>query len=68
MNEEGYWFALAGEFGGRYVIEATTNLTSGATAWTPVAILTNDFGTAQFLDLLATNLTQRFYRAVLEER
>ncbi len=68
VNEEGHWFTLTGEFGGRYVIEATTNLAPGATVWTPVATLTNDFGRVEFLDLVATNFTQRFYRSVLEER
>jgi hypothetical protein len=31
--------------------------------WSPVAMVTNVFGTVQFTDPAGTNLAQRFYRA-----
>jgi len=60
MCQEGYRFLLTGEFGGQYQIEASTDLVQ----WTPLVTLTNTYGTVQFTDASATNLPQRFYRAV----
>jgi uncharacterized repeat protein (TIGR02543 family) len=61
---EEFQLLLTGEFGGRYSIEATTNLAPAASAWEPLATLTNAFGAAQFNDPAPTNRPQRFYRAV----
>lgn len=47
--------------GEQYVIES---MEGDPSAWTPLATLTNDFGTVQFVDPAATNGAQRFYRAV----
>jgi len=62
MCEEGYRFLLTGEFGGRYQIEASTKLAQ----WTPLVTLTNAYGTVQFTDPSATNLSRRLYRAVAQ--
>jgi len=61
-REEGFQLTLSGEFGGHYLIEGSTN----AKDWTPLATLTNVFGTSQFTDVLSTNRAQQFYRAVRE--
>jgi hypothetical protein len=48
---------LSGEFGGVYVIEASSDLHQ----WNAVANMTNNFGTVQFNDAMGG--AQRFYRA-----
>jgi hypothetical protein len=53
---------LTGAAGDRYEIQSSSNLVS----WTPLLILTNATGTVQFTDPSATNLTHRFYQALLE--
>jgi hypothetical protein len=63
-NGEEFQLLLTGEFGGRYSIEATTNLAPAAPAWEPLATLTNTFGSAQFNEPFPTNRSQRFYRAI----
>jgi hypothetical protein len=55
---------LTGDFGESHTVQVTSNIVPGATAWTPVAILTNSFGTVQFNDVSVTNRTRRFYRTV----
>lgn len=60
--EDGFQLTLTGELGGHYRIEGSTN----ARDWTPLTTLTNSFGTLQFTDVLATNRSQQFYRAILE--
>jgi len=64
-NGEEFQLLLTGEFGGRYSIEATTNLAPITPAWEPLATLTNTFGSAQFNDPSPTKRPQRFYRAVV---
>ena len=51
--------SLSGELGGRFKIDQTDDLV----LWTPLATLTNFYGTAQFTDPSPTNRTHRFYRA-----
>jgi hypothetical protein len=63
-NGEEFHLLLTGEFGGRYSIEATTDLMPIAPVWEPLAALTNTFGSVQFNDPGPTNRSQRFYRAV----
>jgi hypothetical protein len=65
-NNEAFQSLLTGEFGGRYSIEATTDLAPVVPAWEPLATLTNTFGSAQFNDSFPTHRTQRFYRAVVQ--
>jgi alpha-tubulin suppressor-like RCC1 family protein len=62
-NGEELQLLLTGEFGGRYSIEATTNLAPAPPVWEPLATLTNMFGSVQFNDSLPTNRPRRFYRA-----
>jgi len=54
-------FSIAGDFGDRYQIDATTNLAD----WESVGVVTNSYGTAQVLDPTATNLPMRLYRGTL---
>jgi hypothetical protein len=58
----GFQLALTGEIGRAYRIQATTNLLGPH--WGDVFSLTNETWTEQRLDETATNLVQRFYRAV----
>jgi len=53
-----FGFTLQGQVGGRFEIQASTNLVN----WTNLATLTNVTGTIPFLDP-ATNFNRRFYRA-----
>jgi len=58
---EAFPLILTGELGGHVQIDQTVDLST----WTPLAILTNFYGTLQFNDSSLTNQSQRFYRAVL---
>jgi alpha-tubulin suppressor-like RCC1 family protein len=60
ISRNGFSFALTGEPGGRYGVEASSDLAH----WLPLVVLTNSLGTAQFTDQSSTNLPHRFYRAV----
>ncbi len=60
LSQEGFRLTLTGEWSRPYRIDRSPNLTE----WTPLTTLTNVFGTVQFTDGAATNLPQRFYRAV----
>ncbi len=60
LNMEGFRVVLVGEFGQPYVIRGSTNLTD----WSDLALVTNNFGTSQWLDSGGTNFSRRFYRAV----
>ncbi len=64
-DSENFQFLISGEAGRECLIEFTTNLVTDATVWTPLATITNVFGTAQFNDSLATNRARSFYRAVV---
>lgn len=57
---EGFRLVVGGVAGQAYSIDVSTN----ATTWTSLAIVTNVFGTVQFDDSASTNLPVRFYRAV----
>jgi hypothetical protein len=61
LKPEGFVVTLNGTFGAPYQIGASTNLSN----WTNLAILTNTFGTSQYLDFGATNFDHMFYRATL---
>jgi hypothetical protein len=61
-KDQAYWLVLGGEFGRRFRIEASPDLAD----WTPLATVTNVFGTMQFDDQSSTHLPRRFYRAVAE--
>ena len=63
-GREEFQLLLTGEFGGRYEIEAATNLVSVGAAWAALGAVTNEFGAAQFNVPFTTNHTRRFYRAV----
>jgi hypothetical protein len=56
----GFRVFVTGEFGAAYQILGATNLTD----WLLVGEVTNYFGTFQFTDSAATNLPNRFYRAL----
>jgi len=57
----GALLTLTGAVGDKYEIQSSSNLA----AWTPLFNLTNSTGTLQFTDPSATNLSHRFYRALL---
>jgi len=59
MREDDYRLTLHGDIGVRYQIDTASSLPD----WAPLVSLTNVFGTAQFTDAMATNQSQRFYRA-----
>jgi hypothetical protein len=60
LIQDGFRLTLTGESGTNYTILGSTNLTD----WTPLGTLTNTYGTVQLTDPAATNLAQRFYRAL----
>ena len=62
-NSEGFYATLSGAWGTRYNIHFTDLLGS----WHPLLTLTNSYGTTQFYDPAATNVSQRFYRAELAD-
>ncbi len=57
--EDGFQFLLTGEFGGRYQVEKN----DAWQGWSPLATVTNIYGTLQFNDAGATNQGFRAYRA-----
>src|SRR5258708_38631056 len=57
-----FYFTLAGPAGSNVVISASTDLQT----WTPLVTNTLTSGLLNFTDALATNFTQRFYRARLQ--
>ena len=58
-----FQFTLTGQTNLNYVIQASTNLTTGN--WVAISTNTAVNGTFQFVDTNAPGLPQRFYRAVL---
>ena len=62
LSQDGFRLTLTGEFGAAYQIFGSTDLSG----WTLLGMVTNDWGTVQFMDGSGTNLPQRFYRAVEE--
>jgi hypothetical protein len=54
-------FILQSEPGLAFEVQATTNLTQGANAWSSIGTITNVTGTTSFTDP-TTNLNRRFYR------
>jgi hypothetical protein len=62
LNANGFQMTLFSEFGARLEVEGSVNLTD----WLPLVNLTNSFGTLELTDPSATNLSRRFYRAVLK--
>ena len=63
FNSDELQLLLTGEFGQSYVIETASELVTGATVWTSLATVTNNFGAVQFNDPFDPNRPQRFYRA-----
>ncbi len=61
LKPEGFQMSLTGDFGARYQLETSSNLVN----WVPLAVLTNSYGTSQFLDPAASTLNRRFYRFLL---
>ena len=59
--EDGFQFLLTGGFGARYQVEKNDDWQG----WSPLATVTNVFGTMQFIDVTATNRARRVYRAVV---
>jgi hypothetical protein len=60
MTGSGLRLTLEGELGGRFQLEASTNLTN----WATLTLVTNLTGRTQFTDPAGTNTPARFYRAV----
>ena len=58
----GFQLQLAGSDGAQYEIQSNTDLNT--TNWTPVTTVINSGGTTIFSDVLATNIPQKFYRAI----
>jgi hypothetical protein len=63
LRQDGFRLTLTGEFGARYQILGSSDLS----VWTPLATLTNDWGTVQFTDGEGTNLPRRLYQALSVE-
>jgi len=61
LSSNSFDLVLSGQAGRRYAIETSSHLDS----WTPLTQVTNLTGTIQYRDNVASNVTQRFYRAVL---
>jgi hypothetical protein len=61
LQGEGVLLLISGSAGDRYQLESSTDLS----VWTPVAELTNTFGTITTTDSGGTNSSWRFYRAVV---
>jgi hypothetical protein len=62
-NSEGFYATLWGVWGERYSIDFS-DLPGN---WQPLTTFTNKYGTTQFTDPAATNVTHRSYRAKLAE-
>jgi uncharacterized delta-60 repeat protein len=62
FKNQQFRFTLTGPAGSNVVISASTDLQT----WTPLATNPLTLGSLIFTDILATNFTQRFYRANLE--
>jgi hypothetical protein len=62
LTNNQFMLALSGPAGSNVVISASTNLQT----WTPLATNPLPLGSLMFTDTLATNFTQRFYRANLQ--
>jgi uncharacterized repeat protein (TIGR03803 family) len=60
LSEEGFRFSVLGELGTAYRIDGSSDLST----WVPLGWVTNDLGTAQFLDPTALTNAFQFYRAV----
>jgi hypothetical protein len=60
MGEQGFRFSLLGELGVTYRIDGSSDLSN----WLRLGWVTNDLGTAQFLDTAAVTNAWQFYRAV----
>ena len=58
LFEDGFRFSVLGVFGGQYQICNSTNLAT----WTVLSVVTNTYGTCQFLDANGTNAPLGFYR------
>jgi uncharacterized repeat protein (TIGR02543 family) len=61
LKPEGFVLTLTGDFGARYAIDASSNLTT----WTNLATFSNAWGTLEFVDSAASAFRGRFYRARL---
>ena len=62
MKPDGFHLTLSGQYGDRFDVLGSVNLTG----WTTVGTITNNFGCVQFSDPDATNFTSRFYRAFMQ--
>jgi len=62
LAQNQFTFTLLSEPGWRFDIEASTNFTASASAWTSIGTFTNTTGADSFTDT-ASNLEQRYYRA-----
>jgi hypothetical protein len=60
LAQDGFRLTLTGEFGAAYEFLGSTDFSN----WTPLGTVTNDWGTAQFIDTAATNAPANFYRAL----
>ena len=59
-TDDNFHFLLRGEWGRFYQVEKNDN----GQGWSPLALITNQFGTTQINDANATNRGMRLYRAV----
>jgi hypothetical protein len=64
LGAAGFELLVLGTPGGRYTLQASTNLHSSA--WIDLINFTNSQATFSFTDPTATNFPQRFYRAVTQ--
>ncbi|MCU0786058.1 MAG: immunoglobulin domain-containing protein, partial [Verrucomicrobia bacterium] len=62
MKADGFHLTLSGQYGDRFDIQGSTNLTG----WTTIETITNNFGRVQFTDPDAANFSSRFYRAFMQ--
>jgi hypothetical protein len=61
LSSNTFRLTLSGQVGQRYAVETSGYLAS----WAPLLRITNLTGTVQFTDTVASNIAQRFYRAIL---
>jgi hypothetical protein len=63
VSAEDLHLLVTGGAGDWLLVEGTGALAPGLATWSPLAIVTNEFGVSQVNDTTGTNRTQRFYRA-----
>jgi len=61
VKPEGFVMTISGDYGGRFEVDGSSNLVN----WTVLGVVTNSYGSFEFIDSAAVNLPRRFYRSVM---